>query len=93
MNDLSQEDHDSTSRQERRLTACCCAHLCRSRACRDCSCHSLLVCLVSLIDVLIGHDEVLANLRSHFCSDFLYLEMYSLHTPVGDSELRWLLPI
>ena len=32
VNDLSQEDHDSTSRQERRLTACCCAHLCRSRA-------------------------------------------------------------
>ena len=31
LNDLSQEDHDSTSRQERRLTARCCAHLCRSR--------------------------------------------------------------
>ena len=32
VNDLSQEDHDSTSRQERRLTVRCCAHLCRSRA-------------------------------------------------------------
>ena len=44
-----------------------------------------------IVDVHIGHDEVLVNvviLRSHFCSDFLYLEMYSLHPPVGDSELR-----
>ena len=32
MNDLSQEDHDSTSRQETQLTARCCAHSCRSRA-------------------------------------------------------------
>ena len=28
---LSQEDHDSTSRQETQLTARCCAQLCRSR--------------------------------------------------------------
>ena len=41
-----------------------------------------------MIVVLIGHDEVLANLRSHFCSDFQKLEMYSSHHPVGDSELR-----
>ena len=32
VNDLSQEDHDTTSSQERRLTARCCAHSCRSRA-------------------------------------------------------------
>ena len=32
VNDLSQEDHDSTSRQETQLTARCCAHLCRSCA-------------------------------------------------------------
>ena len=32
VNDLSQEDHGTSSRQERRLTACCCAHSCRSRA-------------------------------------------------------------
>ena len=32
VNDLSQEDFDSTSRQETRLTARCCAHSCRSRA-------------------------------------------------------------
>ena len=32
MNDLSQEDHDTSSRQERQLTARCCAHLCRSCA-------------------------------------------------------------
>ena len=33
MNDLSEEDHDTSStRQERRLTACCWAHSCRSRA-------------------------------------------------------------
>ena len=32
VNDLSQEDHDSTSRQETQLTARCCAHLCSSCA-------------------------------------------------------------
>ena len=34
--------------------------------------------------VHIGHDEVLVViqfLRSHFCRDFLYQEMYSLHPP------------
>ena len=31
-----------------------------------------------MIVVLIGLDEVLVNSRSHFCSDFLYLEMNSL---------------
>ena len=32
VNDLSQEDHVSTSRQETQLTARCCAHFCRSWA-------------------------------------------------------------
>ena len=69
MNDLSQEDHDSTSRQERRLTARCCAHLCRSRA-------SVIVRVIVdgvlgvTIVVLIGHDEVLVIYVAIFC-DFL----------------------
>ena len=37
MNDLSQEDHDSTSRQETQLTARCCARADRVRC--GCSCH------------------------------------------------------
>ena len=38
-----------------------------------------MVYLVSCC-VLIGHDKVLVIVvrSSHFCSDFLYLEMYSL---------------
>ena len=60
MNDLSQKDHDSTSRQETQLTARCCAHSCRSRALW------LFVCILVgvlgvMIIVLIGHDEVLVN--------------------------------
>ena len=39
-----------------------------------------------VIVVHIGHDEVLVvvQLRSHFCRDFLYQEMYSLQ-PKGSS--------
>ena len=39
--------------------------------------------LVTVVIVHIGHDDVLVVvqfLRSHFCLDFLYQEMYSLHT-------------
>ena len=37
---------------------------------------------VTVVIVHIGHEEVLVViqfLRSHFCRDFLYQEMYSLH--------------
>ena len=42
-----------------------------------CACRGLW-CPCVTVDV-IGHDEVVV--RSHFCRDFLYLEMYSLHPP------------
>ena len=47
---LSQEDHDTLStRQERRLTVCCCAHSCRLRASCLFMSSSLMVYLVSLL--------------------------------------------
>ena len=58
MNDLSQEDHDTSSeRQEGRLTACYCAHLCSSRIVIV---RVIVVGVLGvMIVVLIGLDEVL----------------------------------
>ena len=39
---------------------------------------------VTVVIIHIGHDEVVVVIhfsRSHFCQDFLYQEMYSLHHP------------
>ena len=57
MNDLSQEDHETSTGQETQLTARCCAHSCRPRV--------VIVRVIVdgvlgvMIVVLIGHDEVL----------------------------------
>ena len=60
----------------------CCAHLCR--VVRVVIVRVNLVGVRCVTVVHIGHDEVLVVVLeyvSHFCLDFLYLEMYSLHPP------------
>ena len=75
----------SSSRQETRLTARCCAHLCRSRV--------VIVRVIVdgvlgvMIVVLIGHDEVLVIYVAIFVVIFCNWRC-TLYTPVGDSELR-----
>ena len=48
--------------------------------------------VVGLMLGLIARVVVIVFRRSVSVANFLYLEVYSLHTPVGDSKLRWLLP-
>ena len=53
----------------------------------------LVVDVVCVMLVLIARVVVQAVGRyTVFVASFLLWEMYSLHTPVGDSRLRWLLP-
>ena len=73
LNDLSQEDHDSTSRQETQLNS---ALLCSLvQIARVVIVRVILVGVFGvMIVVLIGRDEVrvyVVNSRSHFCCDFL----------------------
>ena len=44
-------------------------------------CVLVLVGVGGVTVVHIGHSCCCPEIRSHFCRDFLYLEMYSLHPP------------
>ena len=59
----------SSVRHETQLTARCCAHSCRLW--RVVSVRVIVDGVLGVIVVLISHDDVLGNLRSHFCCDFL----------------------
>ena len=92
LNELEPMWCDTSVRHETQVTARCCAHSCRSRA--SCFVLVLVGVLCVTVDVLIGHDEVpvivviyVAIFVVIFCN-----WRCTLYTPVGDSELRWLLP-
>ena len=79
MNDLSQEDHDSTSRQETRLTARCCAHV--VQIVRGVIVHVIVDGVLGvMIVVLIGHDEVLVIYVASFIVIFCNWRR-TLYTP------------
>ena len=78
---------DTSSRQERRLTARCCAH-----SCRLCAFVIIRVIVDGVLGVtvvvLIGHDVYMYSFRSHFRSQFSVTGDVLFTPPVGDSELR-----
>ena len=56
-----------------------------STACRSAQSYHVAHVLVGVRRVKVVHigheDVVVTHLRCHFCRDFLYQEMFSLHTP------------
>ena len=86
---LSQEDHDSTSRQETQLNSALLCSLVQF-ACVVVVRVILVGVLGVMIVVLIGHDKVLVIVVIYVA---IFVVIFcnwrcTLYTPVGDSELR-----